>query len=166
MFRIAQYLNKEFNTDSINVLLKQVNNGLPSVYKDAVNNLKSYMKNYNDLTNALNTIYLNLQNISVDTLKTIEQLENDPWDFEEFSDVDYEWTEHESLEDFGFDSNEIGEELYSMRSEFIEKYLNEELNKDLYNFKVPFNKKDTMNIDEDGNLIFEEGDKNILPPNR
>ena len=89
-----------------------------------------------------------------------------PWDFEEFSDVDYEWTEHESLEDFGFDSNEIGEEICSMRSEFIEKYLNEELNKDLYNFKVPFNKKDTMNIDEDGNLIFEEGDKNILPPNR
>jgi len=53
-----------------------------------------------------------------------------------------------------------------MRSEFIEKYLNEELNKDLYNFKVPFNKKVTMNKDEDGNLIFEEGDKNILPPNR
>ena len=89
-----------------------------------------------------------------------------PWDFEEFSNVDYEWTEHESLEDFGFDSDEIGEVLYSMRSEFIEKYLNEELNKDLYNFKVPFNKKVTMNKDEDGNLIFEEGDKNILPPNR
>jgi len=59
-----------------------------------------------------------------------------------------------------------------MRSEFIEKYLNEASQENwLDNAAVPFNKKDILKeeIKLDGvdyftgNLIFEEGDKSILP---
>ena len=96
-----------------------------------------------------------------------------PWDFEEFTDEEGEWIEkYESFEDFGYDSNEIAETLESMRSEFIEKYLNEASQENwLDNAAVPFNKKDILKeeIKHDGvdyltgNLVFEEGDKSILP---
>ena len=96
-----------------------------------------------------------------------------PWDFEEFTDDEGQWIEkYESFEDFGYDSNEIAETLESMRSEFIEKYLNEASQENwLDNAAVPFNKKDILKeeIKHDGvdyltgNLVFEEGDKSILP---
>ena len=91
-----------------------------------------------------------------------------PWDFEEFTDVDEEWTEHESLEDFNYDSDEIGSTFESMRSEFIKKYLNEESQERLLDkAAVPFSKRDILTEDDcSGSLIFEEGDKNILPPER
>ena len=38
-----------------------------------------------------------------------------------FTDEDDEWTDHESFEDFGYDSNEISEKLYNMRLEFTKK---------------------------------------------
>ena len=96
-----------------------------------------------------------------------------PWDFEEFTDDEGQWIEkYESFEDFGYDSNEIAETLESMRSEFIEKYLNEASQENwLDNAAVSFNKKDILKeeIKHDGvdyltgNLVFEEGNKSILP---
>tara|TARA_B100001113_G_C20916762_1_gene538244 strand:+ start:300 stop:776 length:477 start_codon:yes stop_codon:yes gene_type:complete len=90
-----------------------------------------------------------------------------PWGFDEFTDINEELTEHESLEDFDFDSNVIGSELEDIRSEFIKIYLNEESQKDLLNkAAVPFNKREILKEDiSSGNLVFEEGDKSILPPN-
>jgi hypothetical protein len=89
-----------------------------------------------------------------------------PWDFEEFTDINEEYTEHNSLEDFGYDGSEIAETLESMRSEFIKKYLNEASQENFYdNAAVPFDKRDILKkeIEHDGNLVFEDGDKNILP---
>ena len=84
-----------------------------------------------------------------------------------FTDVNEELTEHGSLEDFGFDSSEISNTLENMRSEFIKKYLNEASQQDwLNNAAVPFNKRDILKEDiSSGNLVFEEGDENILPMN-
>ena len=84
-----------------------------------------------------------------------------PWSFDNgngFTDVEGEWTEHESLEDFDFDSDEIAEALYSMRLEFIKKYLNEESQKDFLNkAAVPFSKRDILTEDDcSGDLIFEK----------
>jgi|TARA_B110000914_G_scaffold198073_1_gene188239 hypothetical protein len=89
-----------------------------------------------------------------------------PWDFEEFTDADGEWTDHESIEDFGFKSDEISENLEKMKEEFIEKYLNEESQERLLDkAAVPFSKRDILTEDDcSGDLIFEEGDKNIFPP--
>tara|TARA_Y100000385_G_scaffold5284_1_gene5815 strand:- start:53 stop:940 length:888 start_codon:yes stop_codon:yes gene_type:complete len=98
-----------------------------------------------------------------------------PWDFEEFTDNEGEWIEkYESFEDFGYDSNEIAETLESMRSEFIEKYLNEASQENwLDNAAVPFEKRDMFKeeinvkiIIDNGCLIFKEGDESILPENR
>ena len=53
-----------------------------------------------------------------------------------------------------------------MRSEFIKKYLNEASQENFYdNAAVPFDKRDIFKkeIEYDGNLVFEDGDKNILP---
>jgi hypothetical protein len=88
------------------------------------------------------------------------------WDFEEFTDADDEYTNHESLEDLGFKSDEISETLEKMKGEFIEKYLNEESQKGLLDEAAgPFSKRDILTEDDcSGRLIFEEGDKNILPP--
>ena len=96
-----------------------------------------------------------------------------PWDFEEFTDEEGEWIDkYESFEDFGYDSSEIAETLESMRSEFIEKYLNEASQENwLDNAAVPFSKKDILKeeIKHDGvdyftgNLVFELGDINIIP---
>ncbi len=88
-----------------------------------------------------------------------------PWDFEEFTDEDDEWTDHESFEDFGYDSNEISEKLYNMRLEFTKKYLNEASQENiLYEAAVPFEKRDMLKEDVNaGILIFEEGDKSIVP---
>ena len=93
-----------------------------------------------------------------------------PWDIGMdfgFTDVNEELTEHGSLEDFGFDSSEISNTLENMRSEFIKKYLNEASQQDwLNNAAVPFNKRDILKEDiSSGNLVFEEGDENILPMN-
>ncbi len=98
-----------------------------------------------------------------------------PWDFEEFTDDEGQWIEkYESFEDFGYDSNEIAETLESMRSEFIEKYLNEASQENwLDNAAVPFEKRDMFKeeinvkiIIDNGCLIFKEGDESILPENR
>ena len=89
-----------------------------------------------------------------------------PWDFEEFTDEEGEWIEkYESFEDFGYDSNEISETLYNMRLEFVKTYLNEKSQDDLlYSAAVPFDKRDILKEDiNSGNLVFEEGDKSILP---
>ena len=88
-----------------------------------------------------------------------------PWDFEEFTDEDDEWTDHESFEDFGYDSNEISEKLYNMRLEFTKKYLNEASQENiLYEAAVPFEKRDMLKEDVNaGILVFEEGDKSIVP---
>ncbi len=88
-----------------------------------------------------------------------------PWDFEEFTDEDDEWTDHESFEDFGYDSNEISEKLYNMRLEFAKKYLNEASQENmLYEAAVPFEKRDMLKEDVNAEiLIFEEGDKSIVP---
>ena len=88
-----------------------------------------------------------------------------PWDFEEFTDEDDEWTDHESFEDFGYDSNEISEKLYNMRLEFTKKYLNEASQENiLYEAAVPFEKRNMLKEDVNaGTLVFEEGDKSIVP---
>ena len=88
-----------------------------------------------------------------------------PWDFEEFTDEDDEWTDHESFEDFGYDSNEISEKLYNMRLEFTKKYLNEASQENiLYEAAVPFEKRNMLKEDVNaGILVFEEGDKSIVP---
>ncbi len=88
-----------------------------------------------------------------------------PWGFEEFTDEDYEWTDHKSLEDFGYDSNEISEKLYNMRLEFIKKYLNEASQENfLDEAAMPFEKRDMLKEDVfTGLLVFEECDKSIVP---
>ena len=88
-----------------------------------------------------------------------------PWDFEEFTDEDDEWTDHESFEDFGYDSNEISEKLYNMRLEFTKKYLNEASQENiLYEAAVPFEKRNMLKEEVNaGILVFEEGDKSIVP---
>ena len=88
------------------------------------------------------------------------------WTFEEFTDADHEYTDHESIEDFGFKSDDISTALEQMKEEFIEKYLNEESQERLLDkAAVPFSKRDILTEDDcSGNLIFQEGDENILPP--
>ena len=88
------------------------------------------------------------------------------WTFEEFTDADDEYTDHESIEDFGFKSDEISDALEQMKEEFIEKYLNEESQERLLEkAAVPFSKRNILTEDDcSGNLIFQEGDENILPP--
>ena len=96
-----------------------------------------------------------------------------PWDFEEFTDEEGEWIEkYKSFEDFGYDSDEISETLYNMRLEFVEKYLNEASQENmLYEAAVPKDKREILKeeVKHDGvdyltgNLVFEEGDKSILP---
>lgn len=87
-----------------------------------------------------------------------------PWDFDEFTNEDDEWTDHNSIEDFGFDSNQIATAFENMRSEFIKIYLNEaSQNNLLYEAAVPFEKRDIFKIDGNSeNLVFESGDKNII----
>ena len=53
-----------------------------------------------------------------------------------------------------------------MKLEFVKTYLNEKSQDDLlYSAAVPFDKRDILKkeIEHDGNLVFEDGDKNILP---
>jgi hypothetical protein len=94
-----------------------------------------------------------------------------PWDFMEFTDVNDEYTEHQSLEDFGYDSSKISETLYNMRLEFIKTYLNETSDFVPSNAAIPSDKRDILKkeVKHDGvdyftgNLVFEEGDENIIP---
>jgi len=88
-----------------------------------------------------------------------------PWDFEEFTNSDGEWTEHSSLLDFGFNPSEIEDSLDSMRTEFIENYLIEEAKMELLDkAEVSSNKIDLFKeVDSNGNLVFELGDINIIP---
>ena len=93
-----------------------------------------------------------------------------PWDFDEFYDEDDEWTNHESFEDFGYDSDEISETLYNMRLDFTKEFLNEASQENiLYEAAVPFDKRDIFNIETFSSnadiLVFESGDKNIIPDN-
>ena len=89
-----------------------------------------------------------------------------PWDFVEFTDEEGEWIEKsESFEDFGYESDEISETLYNMRLEFVKKHLNEASQENmLYEAAVPFEKRDMLKEDANsGILVFEEGDKSIVP---
>ena len=95
-----------------------------------------------------------------------------PWDFEEFTDVNDEWVEaYGSFEDFGLDSNKISETLYNMRLEFIKTYLNETSDFVPSNAAIPSDKRDILKkeVKHDGveyftgNLVFEEGDEDIIP---
>ena len=87
-----------------------------------------------------------------------------PWDFEEFTDVNDEYTEHQSLEDFGYDSSKISETLYNMRLEFIKTYLNETSDFVPSNAAIPSDKRGILIEDvSSGNLVFEEGDEDIIP---
>jgi hypothetical protein len=89
-----------------------------------------------------------------------------PWDFEEFTDEEGEWIEkYESFEDFGYDSNEISEKLYDMRLEFVKRHLNEASQENmLYEAAVPFEKRNMFKEDVNAEiLVFEEGDKSIVP---
>jgi hypothetical protein len=54
-----------------------------------------------------------------------------------------------------------------MRLEFVEKYLNEASQENWHdNAAVPFDKGDILKEDDSsGKLMFEEGDKNIIPQN-
>lgn len=87
-----------------------------------------------------------------------------------FTDVDEEWTEHDSLEDLGYDSNEIGEELDKMKLDFVQKYLNEKSQEDLYYNAAVLSKFSSSFIVEENFgtdlLKLEEGDSSILPPER
>ena len=87
-----------------------------------------------------------------------------PWDFMEFTDVNDEYTEHQSLEDFGYDSSKISETLYNMRLEFIKTYLNETSDYVPNNAAIPSDKRDILIEDvSSGNLVFEKGDEDIIP---
>ena len=88
-----------------------------------------------------------------------------PWNFEEFTNIDGDWTEHSSLEDFGFDPSEIEDSLDSMRTEFIENYLIEEAKMELLDkAEVSSNKINLFKeVDSNENLVFEFGDINIIP---
>jgi len=95
-----------------------------------------------------------------------------PWDFMEFTDVNEEWVEaYESFEDFGLDSDKISETLYNMRLEFIKTYLNETSDFVPSNAAIPSDKRDILKkeVKHDGvdyftgNLVFEEGDEDIIP---
>ena len=94
-----------------------------------------------------------------------------PWDFMEFTDVNDEYTEHQSLEDFGYDSSKISETLYNMRLEFIKTYLNETSDFVPSNAAISSDKRDILKkeVKHDGvdyftgNLVFEEGDEDIIP---
>ena len=94
-----------------------------------------------------------------------------PWDFMEFTDINDEYTEHQSLEDFGYDSSKISETLYNMRLEFIKTYLNETSDFVPSNAAIPSDKRDILKkeVKHDGvdyftgNLVFEEGDEDIIP---
>ena len=94
----------------------------------------------------------------------VKGINGSAWDFEEFTDVNGEWVEaYGSIEDFGLDSGKISETLYNMRLEFVKKYLNKASQENLlYEAAVPFDKRDILKEDvNSGNLVFEEGDKNI-----
>jgi hypothetical protein len=85
-----------------------------------------------------------------------------PWDFKEFTDTDEEYTDHKSIEDFGFKSDDISNAFVQMEEEFIKKYLNEESQERLLDkAAVPFSKRGIMTKNAFGNLIFEEGDSDI-----
>jgi hypothetical protein len=88
------------------------------------------------------------------------------WTFEEFVDIDDDYTDHESIEDFGYESSDISEALVLMKSEFIKKYLTAESQERLLDkAAVPFSKRDILTEDDcSGDLIFEEGNKSIIPP--
>ena len=82
----------------------------------------------------------------------------------EFTDVNEEYTEHQSLEDFGYDSSKISETLYNMRLEFIKTYLNETSDFVPSNAAIPSDKRDILIEDvSSGNLVFEQGDEDIIP---
>lgn len=91
-----------------------------------------------------------------------------PWDFEEFTDEDEEWTDHESIEDFGYDSNEIALKLDEMRVDFVDKYLNEDSKTDLLNSAAVSSTVTHLFSEDsgamsDGIVLYEVGDKESLP---
>ena len=88
-----------------------------------------------------------------------------PWDFMEFTDVNDEWVEaYGSFEDFGYDSSKISETLYNMRLEFIKTYLNETSDFVPSNAAIPSDKRGILIEDvSSGNLVFEQGDQDIIP---
>jgi len=126
-------------------------------------------------TNGKYTLSFHLDNDGdgvIDTYKfydiktKVKGVNGSAWDFEEFTDENDEWADYESIEDFGYDSNEISETLYNMKLEFVKTYLNKKSQDDLlYSAAVPFDKRDILKEEVDdglNNLVFEEGDRNIL----
>ena len=108
---------------------------------------------------------LNAQYYFYDIKTKVYGSSSSPEDFEEFTDEDNELTDHNSLEDFGYDWNEISEKLFNMRSEFIKKYLNEASQENFPDeAAMPFEKRDMLKEEViTGLLVFEEGDKSIVP---
>jgi hypothetical protein len=105
--------------------------------------------------------------------QNIYALASSAWGFGDgngFTDVNEEWTEHDSLEDLGYDSNEIGEEFDKMKLDFVQKYLNEKSQEDLYyNAAVQSNFSSSLIVEENFGtdlLKLEDGDSSILPPER
>lgn len=103
-----------------------------------------------------------------DTKSNVYGQASSPWGFEEFTDEDEEWTDHESIEDLGYDSNEIALKLDKIRIDFVEKYLNEKSKDDLLNSAaVSSNVRNLFNEDTnsmaDEIVVFESGDKSLLP---
>ena len=46
----VEFLHEEFNYDSVKVLLNKISSGVSSAYKDAANNLKSVIRDYEELS--------------------------------------------------------------------------------------------------------------------
>ena len=81
-------------------------------------------------------------------------------------DKDFNSIENTSLKTLGYDDADISKEFWNMREMFEKKYLTQE---SIDSFLqpcacLPIIYLSNMTENEDGELVFEEGDKNILPP--
>ena len=83
-------------------------------------------------------------------------------------DKDFNSIENTSLKTLGYVAADISNEFWNMRELFYKKYLTQE---SIDSFLqpaafLPIIYLSNMTENEDGDLVFEEGDRNILPPNR
>ena len=83
-------------------------------------------------------------------------------------DKDFNSIENTSLKTLGYDDADISKEFWNMREMFEKKYLTQE---SIDSFLqpcacLPIIYLSNMIENEDGDLVFEEGDKNILPQKR
>ena len=84
----------------------------------------------------------------------------------ELRDEDGNYLKNTSLKTLGYDAADISKEFWNMRDMFEKKYLTQE---SIDSFLqpcacLPIIYLSNMTENEDGDLVFEEGDKNILPP--